>query len=432
MKFGRLSLGSARYFFHNLAFILMSCYLLADMMTGFFIIYYGVDLKISLLYKTPLYLLMLLLLANSNPRVGIAFVSLLLLSFIGPLVNFYIYADSTYFYKDIINLIKLSTVILVFLFLKELSKTDLSFFDRKTKLILLTSYIFLSINMLLGALGVGKSTYKVGEDETAGSTGLIMAGNEVGATFLVLFGYFLYNIWNNPKYRKYYLLQSVFTLMCGLVASTKTTMLAALILVFMVPLFSEREKLFKFTMLKVKIFLPLFFVVSSLVYMIVDFLERLNLLGRFLWFYEKNGVLGILLSGRDIMVSERINTYLYDSTLFQQIFGQGYRIEHSEKYMKASTEVDGVDVLGFYGLFTLILISLFYIRMLLISYYKMKRPNSIDSPIIFLISLLLLLLSQLSGHIWNSGTLAIVFGVLLSRVQLDLNNKSSISDGGKG
>lgn len=414
-----ISIGNFDKFWYQVAFFMMSFYLLADMLTGFFIIYIGVDLKISLIYKTFLFILLIVLLFKLNGKVTINFILAMFFSLIGCFVSFFSYGELSYLAQDFVSLIKIFTPILIFLFLNELSKVNLNFFNLKSKQVLFFSYVILASNFILGAMGFGKITYKVGDDESAGSTGFIMAGNEVGGAFLVVFGYVLFKVWNSEKYKKYYFLQAGFTLFCGLIVSTKTTMLAALFLVFFVPIVSERDKLFKFTLLKVKVFLPLIIVISIITYMILDFLERLNLLGRIMWFYEKNGILGVIMSGRDKMVSERIGTYLNDSSLFQQIFGQGFRIELSEKYVKASTEVDSVDTLGFYGVFCLMLILFFYINRLCFALALTKRKEATDSPVVFLISFLLLCLSQISGHIWTSGTIAIVFGVLISRCQFD-------------
>ncbi|WP_404341332.1 hypothetical protein [Pseudoalteromonas mariniglutinosa] len=420
MMIRNISIGSFDKFWYQVAFFMMSFYLLADMLTGFSIIYLGVDLKISLIYKTLLFFLLLILLFNLNSKLAIYFLMAILLSFIGCFTSFFIYSTADYLLLDFLTLIKIFTSILVFIFLNELSKVDLEFFNLKSKQVLTFSYTLITSNLLLGTLGIGKMTYKVGDGETAGSTGLIMAGNELGGAFLVVFGYVLFQVWNSQKYKKYYIFQAGFTLFCGLIVSTKTTILAALVLVFFVPLVSEREKLLKMTLLKLKVFTPLIIVVSVLVYMILDFLERLNLLGRIMWFYEKNGIFGILFSGRDVMVMERMNTYLDNSSLFQQIFGQGFRIELSERYMKSSTEVDSVDVLGFYGVIFLLFISFFYVNRLLLAFKLMRNKSAIDSPVVFLISFLLLCLSQISGHIWTSGTIAIVFGVLIARCQLEV------------
>lgn len=422
---GNISVGNFDKFWYQVAFFMMSFFLLADMLTGFSIIYLGVDLKISLFYKILLFFLLLILLFKLNGKLAIYFLIAVLLSFTGGFASFFIYGTADYLFLDFNSLMKIFSSILVFIFLNELSKVDLDFFNSKSKQVLIFSYVFIASNLILGALGIGKITYKVAEGESAGSTGLIMAGNELGGAFLIVFGYALFKIWNSEKYKRYYILQAVFTLFCGLTVSTKTTMVAALVLVFFVPLVSERERLLKMTLLKLKVFSPLIIILSVLAYMILDFLERLNLLGRMMWFYENKGVFGILFSGRDDMVIERINTYLYNSSLFQQIFGHGFRIELLEENMKSSTEVDSVDILGFYGVIPLLFISFFYINRLLLAFKLTRNKNAIDSPVVFLVSFLLLCLSQISGHIWTSGTISIVFGVLISRCQLEVRLSES-------
>ncbi|WP_462146575.1 hypothetical protein [Pseudoalteromonas gelatinilytica] len=395
------------------------------MLTGFSILYLGVDLKVSLLYKTPLFFLLLVLTFRLNPIRVLVFSALLLFSLSGPLYTVFTTGEAEYFAQDIISLIKLYTPFLVLLFLIELMKVDFQLCYKKTQQALEYAFYLMLGNFMLGAAGVGKSTYQVSEEDGAGSTGLIMAGNEVGAAFLVVFGYKLFKTWNNGSALTY-LFYSLLTIACGFIVSTKTTMLASLLLVFLVPIISERDKLFKITSLKFKMFTPLISIVSVAIYLIVDLLQSLGLWGRIQWFYEKKGIIGIVLSGRDEMVLERLGTYIYNMDMFTQIFGMGQRVAKYEIYEKASTEIDSVDILTFYGVFTLLIIAFFYIYNVIFAFKKGLNKHSIDSAGVFLISFILLLLSQISGHIWTSGTLGIIFAVLMSRAyfeSLGINNE---------
>lgn len=420
-----LSLGNFDKFWYQVAFFMISFYLLADMLTGFSILYLGVDLKISLLYKTPLFFLLLVLTFRLNAIRVLVFIALLFFSLSGPLYTVFKTGEAEYFAQDIVSLIKLYTPFLVLLFLIELMKVDFELCYKKTQQALEYAFYLMLGNFMLGAAGVGKSTYQVSEEDGAGSTGLIMAGNEVGAAFLVVFGYKLFKTWNNGSALNY-LFYSLLTIACGFIVSTKTTMLASLLLVFLVPIISERDKLFKVTSLKFKMFTPLIAIVSVAIYLIVDLLQSLGLWGRIQWFYEKKGIIGIVLSGRDEMVLERLGTYIYNMDMFTQIFGMGQRVAKYEIYEKASTEIDSVDILTFYGVFTLLIIAFFYIYNVIFAFKKGLNKNSIDSAGVFLISFILLLLSQISGHIWTSGTLGIIFAVLMSRAyfeSLGINNE---------
>ncbi len=420
-----LSFGSFDKFWYQVAIFMMSFYLLADMLTGFSIIYLGVDLKISLLYKTPIFFLLLILVMSNKPKLGVGILSLLLFFLIGPIFTFLDNSIIKYLVLDLTTVVKLFTPVLVFFFFKVLYQLYPSLAVNGINSILKVSFVILSFNFILGALGIGKSTYNLGDDKGAGSTGLIMAGNEVGATFLVIFGFALFKVWEIKRGSIHYFLLSLFTLFCGLVVSTKTTMLAAVLLIFLVPLVSERNKLFKLTKLKLKIFIPLIASAIGVVWMIIDILESLGLYGRFLWFYEKKGFLGIILSGRDIMVAEKIGIYLNDLGYVNQVFGSGQYIAEKSLSLAATTEVDSVDVYMYYGIFALLLTAFFYLITNIIALKLTLKSSSKYAPIVFLVSFLLLLLSQLSGHIWMSGTLALAFGAFLSLLHRDIKINNS-------
>jgi hypothetical protein len=223
----------------------------------------------------------------------------------------------------------------------------------------------------------------------------------------------LHQIWNNNG-RLYYGVISIFTVLCGFIVSTKTTMLASILLVFIIPLVNERDRFFKITTLKAKIFIPLFTLVAIISYLVLDILKSIGLYDRIMWFYEKKGIIGIILSGRDEMVIERMDTFVNNSSLIEQLFGQGQAIALKEKFIKASTEIDSVDVLTYYGFIPLIFIVLFYLLTALKSFKYTIKHNSLMAPYVSAVSCILLLLSQLSGHIWLSGTVGILLGVMLS------------------
>lgn len=128
-----LSLGNFDKFWYQVAFFMISFYLLADMLTGFSILYLGVDLKISLLYKTPLFFLLLVLTFRLNAIRVLVFIALLFFSLSGPLYTVFKTGEAEYFAQDIVSLIKLYTPFLVLLFLIELMKVDFELCYKKTQ-----------------------------------------------------------------------------------------------------------------------------------------------------------------------------------------------------------------------------------------------------------------------------------------------------------
>ncbi|MCK8117545.1 hypothetical protein MTF68_08210 [Pseudoalteromonas sp. 2CM37A] len=417
-----LTIGSYHKFWSQLAISMMSLYLLTDMLSGFSIIYLGIDIKASLIYKVPLLILILGLIAQQDIFKFNILLFFIFLIFAGPLYQFYEHARIDFFIIDFSSAIKVLTPVCVFFLYREWYKNDPKFALASTHKILKYGFVILSINFIIGALGLGKSTYDFGQGETTGSTGLIMAGNELGGAFLVVFTYMLHMCWNY-KSKKWYLLLSIFTVLCGLTVSTKTTILASLLIVFFVPIVNERRKLYSITLLKINIFLPVIIIIVVGVILVVELLQSLGLYGRMVFLYKKAGFLGIILSGRDIMAADSFNAVVHHSSLFEQLFGQGQALSLKRSDGSATSEIDGVDIFNFYGIFTFLSVLSFYIYTFFKAHRQTIKNINFLSPFILLASFTLLVLSQLSGHIWGSGTAGILVGVMLGA--LNIKDQSS-------
>ncbi|MBL4910775.1 MAG: O-antigen ligase family protein [Alteromonadaceae bacterium] len=408
-------------YLHYITVWMLSAYLLIDIMSGFFVIQFGVDLKLSLLYKMPLFVLLMLLISRYQFKLFILLLFSILLLLIGPTAELFRRPIVSFFAVDFGYVIKILMPVAVFLYFYSLFKYAPDFTEKWIKIALWSNFSFLLINLGFAALGFGRSSYVLSNDETVGANGFIYAANELGPTFIVLFGFALYAVWNN--YKKYYLLMSVLTLFCGVLVATKTAMVAAFLLVFLIPLFSERNHFFRFTWLKLKIFFPAIIMIIMLIIFIVDFLEALGLYDKLLWVFSQKGVLGILWSGRDEYSKNLLDVYLYQSNLFQQIFGQGSGGVAEHLPVKYSAEVDAVDTFvwfGFSGLLICFSINFYFITQ---SAKFLLKKSSCVAPCVLLVNLLLLFLSQISGHVWMSGTLGISFGLINALLLIEYKNK---------
>ena len=408
----RLTFGSYRNFWPELAVLMMSFYILADMFSGFTIIYLGIDVKASLIYKVPLLILILALIARNNAHIFNLLLFLIILMFIGPFFQFMEHARSDFFIADFSTALKILTPICVFFLFKLWYQNIPEFALASTHKILTYCFVLLSINFTLGALGFGQSTYDFGDDGTVGTTGFMMAGNELGGAFLVAYTYMLHRVWNRNS-RWIYLILAVFTVFCGVTVSTKTTILAAIIIVCFVPIVNERKKLYKLTLLKMKILIPIVVLMIAIIILLIDILQSLGLYDRFLWLYNKGGLLGMLLSGREVMVVQNIELLLQKSTLIEQLLGQGEAMSLKRVDGSATTEVDGVDTFIFFGVFTFLFVLSFYIYTLYKAHQQTISGVNFFSPFVFLAGFILLMLSQMSGHIWGSGTVGVLMGVML-------------------
>lgn len=404
---------------HHLAMWMMSGYLIADMFSGISVIYLGVDLKISLIYKTPLFALLLLLLGRYNFKLMLIIIAVIMILMAGPVASYYSVFGLHFLFTDFAYVVKIVMPMTILAYFYEMNKVAPEWSLKWAKRILWCGFFALLLNFMFGALGFGKATYDTGgEDGEAGSTGFMIAGNELGATYLLLFGYALHTVWNSASL-KLFLILSLVTMLCGVLVATKTTMLASIILIFMIPIVNERQNLFRITWLKLKILIPVIILVAIVIVMIVDILESIGLWERLSWFYKQRGLIMIIWSNRDQFIIDIMQVFVHQSSLFEQLFGQGTAISLKNATGKATVEVDVVDTLTWFGFFGVLFCSGFYCYLLVLSGRLAKHCRSINAPCIFLVNSLLMLLSVLSGHIWMSGTLGIVVGVLNSLLWVD-------------
>lgn len=404
-------------FCHHIIVWMLSFYLLADIASGFFVLQLGIDLKISLLYKMVLFVCLLLMIARYQFNAFITLLFIISLLLVSPVVELFRLPVVEYFIADFASVIKILMPLIVFLYFASIYQLNSEFVEKWVKFGLWSNFSILLTNLAVGAMGFGRPSYSLANEETVGSNGYIYAANELGAALIVLLGYALHCVWN--QYRKYYLVMVVLTLLCGVLVATKTAMLSAFLLVFLIPLFNERQVFFRFTWLKMKLLVPALVFLITLVIFIADFLKSLGLYDKMMWVLSQKGIVGVIWSGRNEFSLELLSVYVNQSSLFQQVFGQGGGGVAEHVGIKYSAEVDSVDTLvwfGFMGLVICLAMPFYFIRR---AAKIFLNQNSLYAPCVLLINLLLLFLSQLSGHVWMSGTLGISLGLLNALLLLE-------------
>jgi len=394
------------------------------MATGFLIMELGINLNLALPYKMMLLSLVLGLLAKYNIKVFLYLVCLLLVSFIGPLYQFFYFVRSDFLLFDFSSLVKIFTPFFIFFFLRELFKAWPEITQKYVSNFFKVTCTLLIINLFLGALGAGKQTYKFSDDESAGSTGLIMASNEVGPLFIICFGFLLHHIWNKRSLINY-MFAAFLTILFGLIVATKAAMLASILLIFFIPLANERQRLLKLTKLKIYIFVPLTISVAIVAYLLMDILKMIGLYDRIVFFYGKHGLIGVLLSGRDVFLYEKLDIITKNSTFFEQFFGQGQALKLKSIKGSAATELDFFDIWNQFGFIPSIFAAIFYISIVVISFVQTIRNKSYVAPYILCVSFILLCLSQLSGHVWYGGVASISLGVFCSMIYFKNNTATN-------
>jgi len=215
------------------------------------------------------------------------------------------------------------------------------------------------------------------------------------------------------------------TALFGLIVSTKAAMLASVLLIFFIPLANERERILKLTKLKLYIFIPLFISVIAIAYTLMDILKVIGLYDRITFFYQKRGLIGVLLSSRDVFLYEKLDILSKNSNFFEQFFGQGQALKYKSVNNSAFTELDFFDILNQFGFIPSIFASIFYLSITVIAFKQTINNKSYIAPYVLCVSFILLCLSQLSGHVWYGGVASISLGVFCSMIYFKNYNENN-------
>ncbi|XQW85921.1 hypothetical protein ACOYR1_04030 [Thalassotalea piscium] len=390
-------------------FIALSFILWIDAFTGMIQFYAGVDLKLSLIYKLPLIGALIVVIGlYSRLTFSLILLSIFIL-ILGPLYRFSFDPKIGFLANDLSLAIKLITPFIAFYFCRIVATQFPNIIGSYGIKALWINFYAVVFNLIIGALGYGYPSYSGGENgEGIGVNGFYIAGNELSGCFVLLFAFVMHSLWNSKRF--FYYPMSVFTLICGALIATKTAIFASLLLVFAIPIFNERENIFKLTKLKVKLFLPLFVIVALAVYFIIDFLMVVGLYDKVIWVIEEKGIWGLILSGRVEFSNQVLEVFFWSSGWFEYLFGIG-TIGMSDYFnTKYSAEVDPVDIFVYFGVLGSVIVYMYTIIMMLPS-LRLLNKNKYLPPIIVLVNILLLLLSVFSGHILNSGMLGLLWGM---------------------
>lgn len=310
--------------------------------------------------------------------------------------------------QDLIFAFKyLITVIAFFYFKVVLSTVD---HDKIPKYFvwIKCSYFVLALNLSLKLVGLGYPMYTNGN---IGSRGFFIAGNEISALLIILASILAYYYWVINKNWRLFILYGVFSFFLGLLISSKTGMLG-IILVHMLIIGSTVTLDFS----QKKTFKRLLYVfLSSGVFLsgLVLFVKHSAIMARYMYFWNKMDFLTFILSSRNIFLAEMIPIFETSYSHLEQWIGVGnYRFE---ALANQKIEIDVLDILFTYGY----LGALFFcglVTVYLVNLGKQVKYSRFFSyaKLSLICCLVLVLLSCLSGHIFNSGIAGIFIGFVLS------------------
>lgn len=302
----------------------------------------------------------------------------------------------------------------------------LGFLARRvsTGYILLAStlaWVIIVLNIAIGALGYGDTQYALG----FGYKGFFYSGNEMVLTLMVVSATILYFLYKT-RHTALGVCFSILLILIGVIQGMKTLLIGLPLLSIIIPILAfykhppvnSRGKTIKILLSASITFLFLF---SLLAYLIPVLLP--DFFARFLMIAEKSGIIGAILSERNVYLMAGLAMYFESFSWVEKLFGVGLTgaLERIIPYLGAqkTMEIDFFDLLFSFGIAA---IGYYFIWLRAIhTFYR----NNLTFPT--LISTLLFILSLLTGHVVYS-TFLVTYWMLAVNLQQKLTHSHHVSD----
>lgn len=379
-------------------------YLWVDCLNGV-LIRIGVGLSISQLFKMALLAGMLLYLLWKNTSYFLISFGLILFFLFPLLLRSIFTGDTRGVVGDFGYNLKLILFPISFLFFGSLDNIK----GQNLKIrntFAWSNFALIAVNILLGVAGIGYSQYNGPEGAGIGGRGFFYAGNEVAGIF-VLFGgvcWYLTKGWGSIFRFVFF----VFLLILGIMNTSKTAILGIILIVGLTELPTLLKKKMSLGQFLIVLMLPFlaFAIVGSVYYGV----QATGLIDRISFFYQRMDLLTFILSGRNEMVAGAMSFYTEVFGFWDYLFGlgNGEFVDMMGRYhTKAQIiEIDFFDLLFINGMLGMGLILAIYVAVTCKSMYE----GIISNTPYWAINLILILISMMAGHIFNSAMLGISLG----------------------
>lgn len=391
--------------FEKLIFLMFTLSLPVDMFSGYLIQYEVMNLsmyyKIALLFVSLYYIIKM----GCYGKLLIGISSLLVLFLIHSLMGM----GTTSVVYGLVYAIKFFSLYIFYMVFSQFIKKG---YEKRVVKVAVYSFIFLSVNILVGMVGIGFPMYGNGEN-AIGTSGLIYAGNELGVAFTTCSSIVLTLFLLKNNYTLFYTL-GVGMLALATAMTLKVPVFSVLIILFVFPLIklvgefrglAVSRKTF-FCAGSVLVIVPLM-AISSFFYIIV----YSGLSNRIESLYTKLDFFGMILSGRNVWLVEGLDIFTNNYTIAEKIFGSGHNWV-SNISEKKIIEIDFADFLLFYGIFGLTLLFLFIFNNVLKT-IRFLKTNPV-SCYVLTSKILIIFISLLAGHVFWSGTAGYLVALLFS------------------
>lgn len=318
--------------------------------------------------------------------------------------------DAKVIIQDLIFAFKYLIIVISFFYFKVVLSTLQYYAIPKYFIWIKLSYIVLALNLSLKLIGLGYPMYVNGN---IGSRGFFIAGNEISALLIILSCILAYYYWVINKNIRLFVAYGILSFFLGLLISSKTGMLG-IVLIYLLIMGSTTT----FDLSNKKTIKRLLYTLGAgLLFFggIVFFVQNSAIMNRYLFFWHKMDFFTFMLSSRNIFLAEMIPVFETQYTDIEKWIGVGNT--SFELLANQKIEIDGLDILFTYGYLGALLfcgLLVWYV----VNVVKLMKKNTgfTYAKLSLICCFILVVLSCLSGHIFNSGIAGIFIGFVLSLV----------------
>ena len=393
-----------------------------DMLNGFLLREVGVSppITVAQLYKIIILAFLFIRVNTSEKVIIISLFGLLLLPTAFQVASSF---DVKLLFIDSVMVIKWLSSVLAFFYFRII-------FIHKAHLLkwvyrwMLFSFLILVLNIFLRLFGLGFPMYAMDTLEI-GSKGYFYAGNEASAVLLILSSFLMYWYQLYNKKRSFIII-GLLAILTGLYLSSKTAILGTIFTFIYFFIFNPNRKRISIKKI-VSLLLRIFILLPLALYLIVEYLKTADVMDRFSYFWNELDVYTFILSNRNTYFFDFIEIFKKEYNIIEMFIGVGitnYELINPNDII----EIDFLDIFFAYGIIGVSLF-LFYISFLLIQskIKSLNRKTYLFSIYSKYIAILLIVLSSLSGHVFNSGMAAIYMGCALSLMYYKSKHKNQFS-----
>lgn len=376
----------------------------------------NLPISISQLYKMLILGLMLFQLAFNSDKIylfSFVFGSLFLSSVVQALTTF----DFSFLFSDFIKVTKYLSIPIAFFYFKTVIQThNNEFLVTKIFKWISFSYWVLASNIFIKIFNLGYPMYDYGN---IGTRGFFFAGNEISSLLLVTSAIIGYKYWVINKNRLRFFAFFVFNLFLAILVSSKTVFLGVFLVFTLICIITTTLKV-KIKTLKI-ISIVMVTIIPLTLYFTYQAVLKAPVMVRIKYFWEKLDLVTFIFSSRNIFTREMFIIYDNNFTIIQKLIGGGQH--YYETQLSHIIEIDALDIFFAYGYLGAILFSFMLVYLVIQSYLFKKKSCFPYATLTFFMSLLLLAISSIAGHIFNSGIAGNFLGLLFALMYLKKNEE---------